>query len=105
VKPHNEARDLFIEWEKKGEPWEYERRSNYVVKAPQKKAEPMAVAEPLPEVPVVVAKADREETRAIAGPEPEKAFAALASLRKDEPRALIEAARQYANRQTAVEKE
>jgi len=42
--------------------------------------------------------------RAIAGPEPEQPMAALAPLRKDDAEALIEAARQYANRSTEVSK-
>lgn len=45
-----------------------------------------------------------EETRAIAGPEPDKPFASLAPLRKDEYAALIEAARQYANRKAEFAK-
>lgn len=103
VKPRDEAMQLLEEWAAKGERWEYEKRSGYVPKAPTKvKREP--VPEPK-EAPVAIATSDKEETRAIAGPEPDKTFASLASLRKDEPAALIEAAKQYANRQSAVEKE
>jgi hypothetical protein len=116
----DEARNAIQEWEKKGEAWEYEKRSTYVVKAPVRPRKPVEiVATELPETvqkqvvedlndiePVVtVAQTEKEETRAIAGPEPKKTFTILAPLRKDEPRAFIEAARQYANRQTAVEKE
>lgn len=55
------------------------------------------------EAPVTVAKTEREEVRAIAGPEPEKPMEALREIRKDEPEALIEAARQYTNRGAAVQ--
>jgi len=51
---------------------------------------------------VVLAKRDTEETRAIAGPEPVNPLASLAPLRRDEPGALIAAARQYQQRATAV---
>lgn len=52
---------------------------------------------------VVLATNDKEEVRAIAGPEPESPFAVLRALRKDESGALIEAARQYANRARLVD--
>lgn len=52
---------------------------------------------------VALAKSEREETRAIAGPEPASPFAVLRSLRKDESGALVEAARQYAGRMKLVE--
>jgi len=51
---------------------------------------------------VVADERSTEEVRAIAGPEPEKPMAVLAPMRKDEPEALIEAARQYANRSASV---
>ena len=51
---------------------------------------------------VTLAKRDTEETRAIAGPEPANPFAELARMRKDEPGALIAAARQYQQRADAV---
>jgi len=54
-------------------------------------------------LPVALATNDREEVRAIAGPEPESPFAVLRSLRKDESGALVEAARQYANRAKLVD--
>ena len=123
IVPIEEAKRRIIKWEKKGYSWEYEKRPGYVAKFPVKNK----VAKPEPEVlvetaaeyienrvttwpnfeepPVTIAKTEKEETRAIAGPEPEKAFAALASLRKDEPMALVEATRQYASRQTAVEQQ
>jgi len=104
VKTHEEAKAILNEWIAKGESWEYEKRSGYVVKAPVRakiKPEPKPVEAPV----VTIATSEAEETRAIAGPEPENPFAALTSLRKDEPAALIEAAKQYANRQSAVEKE
>lgn len=54
--------------------------------------------------PVTVAEeTSPEETRAIAGPEAEQPLAALKPLRKDEPRALVAAAEQYADRHLAVE--
>lgn len=53
--------------------------------------------------PVTIARSDREEVRAIAGPEPEKPMESLREIRKDEPEALIEAARQYTNRGAAVQ--
>lgn len=99
-----EATRILTEWMDKGESWEYERRPGYVVKAPAKRKK-APEAEPKSEPRVTIATSEKEETRAIAGPEPDKTFAALASLRKDEPTALVEAARQYANRQSAVEKE
>jgi len=103
VKTQEEAKRLLNEWVAKGITWEYEQRPGYVAKAPvRRKAAPAPV---IVEEPVTIATSEKEETRAIAGPEPEKSFAALASLRKDEPTALVEAARQYANRQSAVEKE
>jgi len=52
---------------------------------------------------VIADERSTEEVRAIVGPEPEKPMAALAPMRKDEPEALVEAARQYANRTTAVQ--
>lgn len=52
---------------------------------------------------VVLATNDEEEVRAIAGPEPESPFAVLRALRKDESGALVEAARQYANRAKLVD--
>ena len=52
---------------------------------------------------VVLATNDNEEVRAIAGPEPDSPFAILRALRKDESGALIEAARQYANRAKLVD--
>ncbi len=59
---------------------------------------PVTVAEPV----VVADERSTEEVRAIAGPEPESPMASLRSIRKDEPEALIEAARQYANRTSEV---
>jgi hypothetical protein len=131
--PIEEARARIIEWDKEGESWEYEKRPGYAPKAPVGKGKYTTKPEVLPETaaeyaenhvatdslvamvetesrfleepPVTIAKSEREETRAIAGPEPDKTFAALASLRKDEPAALVEAARQYSNRQNAVEKQ
>lgn len=120
--PIEEAKRRIIKWEAKGESWEYEKRPGYVPKFPTKKNRPEVLPETAAEYadtrvispmtqtvseepPVTIAKTEKEETRAIAGPEPDKTFAALASLRKDEPMALIEAARQYASRQSAVEKE
>lgn len=48
---------------------------------------------------VTIAKDKAEDTRAVAGPEAPKPLAALAPLRKaDDATALVEAARQYANR-------
>lgn len=115
VVPIEEAKRRIIEWDKKGLSWEYEKRPDYVAKAPVKYKSPRPEIIPMTAVeysatveeepPVTIAKTEKEETRAIAGPEPQKAFAALASLRKDEPAALVEAARQYANRQTAVEQQ
>lgn len=52
---------------------------------------------------VALATKDDEEVRAIAGPEPESPFAVLRALRKDESGALVEAARQYANRAKLVD--
>ena len=107
--PLEEAERQLTEWAAKGLSWEYEKRPGYVVKAPFARSKRKASAEPVPEPrnepTVTIATTEKEETRAIAGPEPEKTFAALASLRKDEPTALVEAARQYANRHLAVEKE
>jgi type I site-specific restriction-modification system R (restriction) subunit len=118
--PIEEAKKRIIKWESKGDSWDYEKRPGYIPKFPTKKNRPEVLPEPeitpaatwaelrsisIDEPPVTIAKTEKEETRAIAGPEPEKTFAALASLRKDEPMALIEAARQYASRQSAVEKE
>jgi hypothetical protein len=132
VVPLEEAKARIIKWDKKGDSWEYEKRPGYVPKAPVGKgrfSKPELLVETAAEYagnhiatdslaammeaesrfqeepPVTIAKTEREETRAIAGPEPEKTFAALASLRKDEPAALVEAARQYSNRQNAVEKQ
>lgn len=47
---------------------------------------------------VAIATKPDEEVRAIAGPDRPSPFATLAPLRKDEPGALVEAARQYASR-------
>lgn len=53
---------------------------------------------------VTIATKPTEVTRAIAGPEPEAPMrAALQPVRRDEGEALIEAARQYANRGAAVQ--
>lgn len=59
--------------------------------------------------PVTIASRDEEVTRAIAGPEVRETLADVApvglrALRKDESVALIEAARQYHNRNGAVHK-
>lgn len=52
--------------------------------------------------PSVLERPAMTETEAIVGPEPANAFASLAPLRKNEAAALVEAARQYANRDTTV---
>jgi hypothetical protein len=119
--PYETAALRIKEWDKKGEPWEYEQRPGYEVKAPvrnKKKLAPFvdeAIASArlseretvhtMKPSKVALARSDREETRAIAGPEPTSPFSFLATIRKDEPRALIEAARQYMNRQDGVEKQ
>lgn len=62
--------------------------------------------EPEPEPAVTVATSDREETRAIAGPEPDRraGWAPLAPARKlDDAEALIAAARIYRDRATKIE--
>jgi hypothetical protein len=51
---------------------------------------------------LALATREKEETRAIAGPEAKGAFEVLRPDRKDESVALVEAARQYADRQNAV---
>ena len=61
-------------------------------------------AAPRRETVVVADERSTEEVRAIAGPEPVSPMAALAPMRKSEPEALIEAARQYVNRSTAVQR-
>lgn len=53
-------------------------------------------------VDVVYTNSATEDTKAIAGPDAPKPLASLASLRKDEPGALIEAARQYSKRDTEI---
>ena len=61
-------------------------------------------AAPRRETVVVADERSTEEVRAIAGPEPVSPMAALAPMRKSEPEALIDAARQYVNRSTAVQR-
>lgn len=106
IEPLEEAMRRVSEWEALGEPWEYDKRKGYAPKFSSRPKAREAVAVAVEEeIPVTIAANEKEETRAIAGPEPEKAFSALAALRKDEPRALIEAAKQYMDRHKAVERE
>ena len=95
VVPFETAKKRIVEWRKTGQPWSYTNRKGFAPKITRKN-------KPV-ELPVTIAQTDKEETRAIAGPEPEKPFDVLAPLRKDEPAALIEAAKQYANRWSDVE--
>jgi hypothetical protein len=53
--------------------------------------------------PVVLAKSEREETRAIAGPDSASPFAGIRVLRRDESAAYVAAAKQYAQRSTLID--
>lgn len=74
-----------------------------VKKQPVSEAAPAPRPEKIDEPVALAPEKSSEVTRAIAGPEPESPFAVLRSLRKDESGALVEAARQYANRMKLVE--
>ena len=53
--------------------------------------------------PVVIAKSEREETRAIAGPDSTSPFAGIRVLRRDESAAYVAAAKQYSQRSTLID--
>jgi hypothetical protein len=74
-----------------------------VMEAVGDEPEPQAAVDAEDAMLALASEKSNEETRAIAGPEPESPFAVLRSLRKDESGALIEAARQYANRAKLVD--
>lgn len=76
---------------------EVQPRSSTVAKREERQAE--QPREERPQVAVATKPAtEGQELVASAGPEAESPFAALRSMRKDESKALIEAARQYANK-------
>lgn len=58
-----------------------------------------------PEDGVALAKTDKEEVRAVSGPEAPSPFVALAPLRRDEAQALLSAAAQYLNRSEVLSKQ
>jgi hypothetical protein len=70
-----------------------------------------SIPEPLPapqpkvpdKAPVVIARRDSEETRAIAGPDDISPFAGIRVLRRDESAAYVAAAKQYAQRSTLID--
>jgi hypothetical protein len=53
--------------------------------------------------PVVLAKSEKEEVRAIAGPDNESPFAGIRVLRRDESAAYVAAAKQYSQRSTLID--
>ena len=90
-------------WNGKAEPKPRAEIAPAVQPEPATPTAPSFSADPRDVGYVTVAKSEREETRAIAGPDNGSAFEPLRPMRKSENTALAEAVRQYNSRTSLVE--